>query len=35
MFNLEDLYTITCEEYYGEDLESLREEVAEDLVVEG
>lgn len=30
MFNFEDLYTITCEEYYSEDLESLREEVKED-----
>ena len=30
MFNFEDLYTITCEEYYSEDLESLWEEVKED-----
>lgn len=30
MFNFEDLYTITCEEYYSEDLEALREEVKEE-----
>lgn len=30
MFNFEDLYTITCEEYYGEDLEALWEEVKEE-----
>ena len=35
MFNFEDLYTITCEEYYSEDTAALWEEVAEDLVVEG
>lgn len=35
MFNFEDLYTITCEEYYSEDTAALREEAAESLVVEG
>lgn len=30
MFNFEDLYTITCEEYCSEDLESLWEEAKED-----
>jgi hypothetical protein len=35
MFNFEDLYTITCEEYYSEDTAALWEEVAEDMAVEG
>lgn len=35
MFNFEDLYTITCEEYYSEDAAALWEEVAEDMAVEG
>lgn len=35
MFNFEDLYTITCEEYYSEDTAALKEEAAESLAVEG
>ena len=35
MFNFEDLYTITCEEYYSEDTTALQEEAAEKLAVEG
>ena len=31
MFNFEDLYTITCEEYYGEDLEALRDEFRKEV----
>lgn len=34
MFNLEDLYAITCEEYYSEDTAALWEEVAEETAVE-
>lgn len=34
MFNFEDLYTITGEEYYSEDTAALWEEVAEEAVEE-
>lgn len=35
MFNFEDLYTISCEEFYNGDYDKMMEELAEEILAEG